>query len=188
MGSCIAMARRGTSSALTHILAVAAMMFLCVGLTGAMILISDVALGGMAPTIAGDAALVVIAGLWFVLRSFVQPRNPARPGMHPRAPTLSVVFQPIAVDRQPVSGNRPADAAQHGMGWRSRRGPVLGAPRGGAPRMQRGRQLIPTAVRASCSVACWTLTSVFCSCSRLRRNKSAITVAPCASACVISPS
>ena len=48
-------------------LAIVAMVFLTVGFTGIMVLLSDVVLGGPAPVILGPVSAAVISGLWFVL-------------------------------------------------------------------------------------------------------------------------
>ncbi|HWF25522.1 MAG TPA: DUF6328 family protein [Solirubrobacteraceae bacterium] len=46
---------------------IAAMVFLGLGLTGIIILITDIMFGGAAAAVAGAAAAVIIAGLWFAV-------------------------------------------------------------------------------------------------------------------------
>lgn len=46
---------------------IVSMMFLGVGLTGILVLISDLIFGGTAAVVAGAAAGVTIAGLWFAV-------------------------------------------------------------------------------------------------------------------------
>ena len=48
-------------------LAIIAMVLLTIGLTGILLLISDVLFGGVAAGLVGGAALIGVAGLWFGL-------------------------------------------------------------------------------------------------------------------------
>jgi hypothetical protein len=52
---------------LSNRLAIIAMVFLTIGLTGILLLISDVLFGGVAAGLVGAAALFSVAGLWFGL-------------------------------------------------------------------------------------------------------------------------
>jgi hypothetical protein len=48
-------------------LAIAGMTFLALGFTGILVLLSDFAVGGIAPIVAGTLTLAITGGLWFVI-------------------------------------------------------------------------------------------------------------------------
>ncbi len=52
---------------LANYLAIAGMIFICLGFTGIAVLLSDVVIGGVAPVIAGVVAFLIISGLWFAV-------------------------------------------------------------------------------------------------------------------------
>jgi hypothetical protein len=59
-------------------LAIAGMVFLGLGFTGILVLLSDYVVGGVAPIIAGVLTFVAVAGLWFVV-PLVRRRRERRP-------------------------------------------------------------------------------------------------------------
>lgn len=61
-------------------LAIVAMVFLTIGFTGIMVLLSDVVLGGPAPLIIGLLSAAVITGLWFALPLIKRARGRVGPG------------------------------------------------------------------------------------------------------------
>ncbi|MFZ0089909.1 MAG: DUF6328 family protein [Solirubrobacteraceae bacterium] len=52
---------------LANYLAIAGMIFIALGFTGILILLSDVVVGGAAPVVVGTIAFLFIVGLWFVV-------------------------------------------------------------------------------------------------------------------------
>ena len=52
---------------LANQIAIAAVGFVALGLTGILVLLSDVVVGGPAPLIVGAVALLAVAGLWFAV-------------------------------------------------------------------------------------------------------------------------
>lgn len=57
-------------------LAIAGMLFLALGFTGILVLLSDYVIGGFAPIVAGVVTLVAVGGLWFVLPLLRRTREP----------------------------------------------------------------------------------------------------------------
>jgi hypothetical protein len=57
-------------------LAIAGMVFLGLGFTGILVLLSDYVVGGVAPIIAGVLTFVAVAGLWFVVPLVRRRREP----------------------------------------------------------------------------------------------------------------
>jgi hypothetical protein len=57
-------------------LAIAGMVFLGLGFTGILVLLSDYVVGGVAPIIAGVLTFVGVAGLWFVVPLVRRRREP----------------------------------------------------------------------------------------------------------------
>jgi Family of unknown function (DUF6328) len=53
--------------AVANRLAIAAMVFLALGFTGILVLLSDVVVGGATPVVAGALTLAFISGLWFAV-------------------------------------------------------------------------------------------------------------------------